>query len=515
MGIDSFSRNTKIAKNSTLLYIRMAIVMAINLYSVRIVLHSLGEVDYGIYNVLSGVITLLSCITSTTSTSTQRFYSFTIGEDKQKKIQDIFSISINIYIVLSAFVIIVGETIGLWFINTKLTIPSDRLIAANWVYQFSILSFIFSILQSPFSAATIANEDMGFFAIVSLLECCFKLIIAIILASVSVDKLIFYAAALMLVPLLSLGIYIIIAYIKYPECRYKKISDKRLYKEIMHFSGWSLYGSVAGVGMNQVVNILINMYFGPIANAARGISMQVNSAFSSFGANFITAIRPPMIKSFAEGNFAYLDKLFSVSNKLIFYSMIIIAIPVYAEMEGIIHLWLNNDEIMIIKFSRLIVIYIMILVLNNPISIIMQATGKVKEYFVPVESMTLLCPFVSWFLFKFGAPVYSAFWAMIVAVSISHIIRIFTLKKYYPQFSIKKYICKFIIPAILISIIVYCVACSIRLFIGNLVVRIVTLFVIASLLVTSLVYVFNLTKNERTLLKNYLHKIINKLDAKR
>lgn len=448
------SNNKRIAKNSFLLYIRMVIVMIVNLYTVRVVLNALGNEDYGIFNVVAGIVTMMNSVSYVLSTSTQRFYTVSIGK-KSNNLQDIFSVSTNIYLVFAMAILLLGETVGLWFVNTQLVIPECRMIAANWVYQFSLFAFVFSIFHCPYSAAVISHEDMGIFAGVNLLECFLKLFIALSISYSPIDSLSYYGGAMMVVPLVSLILYGSIATRKYKDCHYNKHVEISFYRQLLSFSGWNLFSSLASVGMNQLINILINIFFGPIANAARAIAMQVNSAMNSFSSCFITALRPPMTKAYAENNYEYLNQLFAASNKLIYYCMLIIVVPLFVECDYVIAVWLKSTEPLTTLFCRLTLIYALLMVMNNPISIIMQAAGKVKEYFVPVETITILCPFICWGLYSFGAPSEAAFYAMIGATITSHVIRLYCLKKYYSSISMKDYFKGFVIPAIMITIFVF------------------------------------------------------------
>jgi len=425
--------------------------MIINLYTVRLVLQALGSVDYGINDVVAGVITMLMSISSVLSTATQRYYSYSIGNNKLERLREIFSTSINIYLYLSIFVFLFGETIGLWFVNTHLVIPAGRMIAANWIYQFSILSFIFTFMQVPYSAAIIAHEDMGIFALISTAECILKLLAALLIFIIPKDRLIVYGANLFLISSLVLTSYILVGYRKYAECRYQKQQDKTLFKELISFSGWSLFGSVAGVGMSQVITILVNIFFGPLVNSARAISFQFNMALSSLTASFLMAVRPQMIKSYAEGSYLYLNKIFNLSNKVIYYSLLMVCLPLIFQMDTILLFWLKNSDPQTILFSRLILIYALIMALNNPISIIIQATGHVKEYHVPVETFTLLCVPATYILFKLGYPAYTSYLVMIVAAIAAHIVRLICLKKFYQSFSYTEYLKSFVIPALAIT----------------------------------------------------------------
>ena len=495
------SKSTRIAKNTVLLYVRMLVVMIINLYTVRLVLNALGIEDYGIYNVVAGVIIMLQSVSSVLSSATQRYYSYFLGGNKKEYLRNIFSASINIYILFSFIVVILGETIGLWFINTQLVLPSDRLIAANYIYQFSIFSFICTIVQVPYSAVMIAHEDMGIFAMISTLEAALKLMFALLLFVIPLDRLIFYGASLFLIPVLSLVSYIVIGYKRYTECHYQKVSEKILYKNLLSFSSWMLFSSLAGTGINQINTILVNIFFGPVANAARAIALQVNSAMNSFTASFLTAIKPPMIKSYAEGNYGYLDKIFYLSNKFVYYCLIMICMPLIFEMDTVLMLWLKSTDSQTILFARLVLIYALIMSLNNPISIIIQATGKIKSYSVWVEIPTLLSVPATYMFFKLGYPAYSTFVVIIVAAIIAHIIRLICLKKNYNSFDFIVYMKNFILPAIFITFIVVLLGYLFHISILNSLVRLGVIVFISVLFTLLFVFLLGLSADERRMLK--------------
>lgn len=499
-------KSSRIAKNSILLYVRMIIVMAINLFTVRIVLKALGSVDYGINDVVSGIVTMLVSLSSVLSTATQRYYSTIIGENSLERLRNIFSTSLNIYVILSFIVVIFGETIGLFFVNNYLVIPSDRICAANWIYQFSIFSFIFTFLQVPYSAAVIAREDMGIFAIISTAECLLKLVAALLIFVVPNDRLIVYGAGLFFISFLVMISYVLVGYFKYEECRYKKQKDKILLRELITFSGWSLFGSMAGVGMSQVTTILINLFFGPLFNAARAISFQFNFALSSLTASFLMALRPQMIKSYAEGSYLYLDKIFNLSNKVIYYGLLIVSLPLFFEMNSVLLFWLNETDYQTVLFSRFILIYTLIMSLNNPISIIIQAIGRVKEYHVSVEIFTLLCVPVTYILFKQGFPAYSTYIVMIIAAIASHCIRLICLKKYYKNFKYSEYFKSFLLPALSVTLVSSFFIFLLSRSSVDVFFRIPLAFGLSLVSVLSLVLIFGLSTSEKLDIKKlFIH----------
>jgi len=509
--VDKLASSKRLAKNSFLLYIRMIIVMIINLYVVRVVLKSLGVEDFGIYDVVSGIVTLLISLSNVFSTATQRFYSSYIGEDKVKNLTSIFSASINIYLILSIIAVLLGETIGLWFINTKLVIPYDRIVAANWIYQFSIFSLILTFLQIPYLAAMIANENLGVFALISTSESILKLVTVLLIFNINGDGLVIYGLTLFLISIIVFFFYVIIGHMKYEECRYHRKVEKNLLKEMISFSGWSLFGSVAGVSINQVITILINIFFGPSVNAARAISIQFSLALTSLTSSFLLAVRPQMIKSYAEGSFLYLNKLFNLSNKLIYFSLLIVCLPLIFEMNIILFFWLNYVDPQTALFSKLILVYALIMSLNNPISIIIQATGHVKEYHIAVEAITLLCAPVTFFLFKLGYPAYSTYAVMIIATILAHGVRLILLEKFYPAFNFSHYIKSFLLPATLITGIS---AFLIFLFSNidiNPLLRLLLEFVISILTITILLYFLGLSKAEKLEMKNIFNYLKTKI----
>lgn len=502
--------NKRIAKNTSLLYVRMMFVMGINLYSVRLVLQALGVQDYGIFNVIAGVIIMLNSVGRVLSTATQRYYSYSIGENKLERLRNIFSTSIYIYAIVSIIVIILGETVGLWFINTQLVIPHERMTAANWIYQFSIFSFVSSIMNVPYSAATIAHEDMGVFSVISTAESVLKLIAVLLIFIIPLDRLIIYGAALLLISIMVLTAYIVVGYRNYAECRYQKPTEKSLFKDLLSFSGWSLFSSLASVGMFEVTTILVNVFFGPLVNAARAISLQLNMAISSFVGSFLMAIRTPMIKSYAEESYLYLNRIFNLSNKFIYYCLLMICLPLLFEMDTILFLWLKTTDKQTILFSRLMVAYALIMTLSNPIAIIIQATGRIKEYSVPVETFTLLCVPATYILFKLGYPAYSTYIVMIIAAIASHAVRLICLKKYYQPFSYSDYIKSFLLPAFAITIITSFATFFIhrRIMIPSL--RISSVFLSSVACVVAFALLIGLSKNEKDVLKKLIMSLKHK-----
>lgn len=287
-----------LAKNTLLLYFRQILIMAVSLYTARVVLAVLGAEDFGIYNVVAGVVTMFGFLGGAMTSSSQRYFSYDLGKKDLKHLEITFSVTFQIYLLIALVVFLFVETAGLWFLNTKLVIPSNRLIAANWIFQAAIISFLLTLITTPFMAIIIAHENMTVYAYVSIVEVALKLGIVFLLEYLPYDKLIVYGILLSLVSFINTAIYRFYCHKHYSECKVRFICDGKLFKEIIAYSGWNLFGNLAAIFKNQGINILLNLHFGAIVNAARGIAGQVNSAVMSFSNNFSTALRPQVIKTY-------------------------------------------------------------------------------------------------------------------------------------------------------------------------------------------------------------------------
>ena len=307
--------NKRVAKNTLLLYFRMIIIIIVSLYTVRIILNILGIIDYGIYSVVGGFVAMFSFLSNTMASATQRFIAFEIGKRNPERLKQIFSLSLLIYILIAIVVLIIAETVGVWFLNNKMTIPYDRLVATNWVYQFAIMSFIVTIISLPYYSVLIARENMKTYAIISALEVFLKLGIVFLLFLVKDDKLIFYGVFLFIVSLIISSIYKIYCTKKYIECRYNFYWNKTIFIEMTSYAAWNMIGALANLFKNQGVNVLLNVFFGPVINTARGISIQIGVALNSFVTNIYMAVRPHITKVYASGDKEYMMKIVFQSAK--------------------------------------------------------------------------------------------------------------------------------------------------------------------------------------------------------
>lgn len=508
-------KSHRIASNTIVLFIRIFILTIINLYMVRLILQGLGEVDYGLYNTIAGVVTATSVLSGVMALSIQRYYSYAMGQKDPKQLQEIFSTSICLLSALSIIILIALETFGLWFVNTQLVIPADRLHATLWIYQFSIFILVCSIIQIPYTAAIFSHEDMGIYALISTIECLLKLFAAYCIVLTTSDKLIFYVAGLFVIAIIIMIMYAMIGSIRYKECHFSRPNNRKLLKELLSFSGWTLFGSLASTAMLQGNTILLNVFYGPIIVAAFGIALQINNAFNALCSSMVLAFRPPMIKSFAKGDHEYLNQLFSACNKFIFYILIAIAIPIIANMDVILEIWLDKATPNMVLFSRLIIVYILILAMHSPITIIMQASGHIKEYHLPVESVTLLCLPLTWILFRFQLPAYSVFISMISVCLVAHVIRLVCLRHFYMFFSIKEYTLSFAFPAISILALSSLALYQISHHIDNSLSLFSVSFLGIPAIVFSLAYLLGINTKERYIIKDMLQPILSKLTCQK
>ncbi len=427
------------------LFFRMGVTMVITLYSVRLLLEILGVENYGIYTVVAGFVSMLNFLSQSMAIAVQRFYSFALGKGDEKELNHIFSISFLIFLSLAVLIIIVGETLGLWFVTTQLVIPTKSYQAVIWVYHFSIFTFAISMLRIPFSSILFAYEDMKLFAIINVIESVLKLFAIISLPLFGKDHLFFYGILLLVVAILSFLINFIVTTRKYPNSRFKYYYDKSLLKSMSSFSGWSLFGTLAGIVDNQGNNVIINIFFGPVVNAARDVSLQVQTAILSFSNSVYMAFKPQMIKSYAENNLKYMMQLFYFGTKSIFFLHILICFPLFLNTKELLNLWLVKVTDNMVIFTRLSLIFSTIFALNNPISTIVQATGRIRKYFIIVESVVFLSLPISYLLFYLGLPAQSTFWVSIGIFTLAHYVRLVILKKMI-QFSINEYFIKTILP---------------------------------------------------------------------
>jgi len=393
------------------LYGRMLFAMLVGLYTSRVVLEALGVDNFGIYNVVGGFVAMFSLISSSLTASVSRFLTFELGAGNMTRLKEVFSTSLLIQIGLGVIVIISAETIGLWFVNYKLVIPPERLYAANWVFQASVFSFVLSLISCPYNAIIISHERMNMFAFMGILDTVLRLIIVLFIAYSpwQFDRLIVYSLLLTAVGIGMQFIYFIYCNRRFEESRIRPAFHKRCWKEMSGFAGWNAIGCTAGLLKDQGVNILLNLFFGPVVNAARGLSSTVNGAVTSFAGNFLTAVNPQITKSYAAADLDYTYSLVERGSRFGYYIIMIMALPLILETPYVLTLWLGQYPVETIVFTRLVLVLSLVEILSNTLIILQSATGKIRSYQIAVGSLLLMNFPLSWLVLKAGAPAYGVY----------------------------------------------------------------------------------------------------------
>ena len=397
------ANNKRIAKNTMLLYGRMLLLMAISLYTSRVILNALGVEDYGIYNIVGGVVAMFSMLSGSLSAAISRFITFELGKGNKENLAKVFSASVTIQLGICAIVILLAETVGLWFLNSKMVIPENRLYAANWVYQLSLVTFVISLVSIPYNAVIIAHERMSAFAYISIFEAVNKLIVAYFIIISPFDKLIFYAIMIAMIAIIIRLIYGVYCKKRFEECTYHFIYDHELLKQMFGFAGWNFIGASSALLRDQGGNIVINLFCGPAVNAARGIAFQVNTAVHSFVTNFMTALNPQITKSYASGDYQYMMTLIFQGARLSYYILLLLSLPVIVNTHYILHIWLGQVPEHTVLFVQLVLIFGMCESISSPLITAMLATGKIRNYQLVVGGFQMLNLPVSYILLRFGA----------------------------------------------------------------------------------------------------------------
>lgn len=402
MSNQTSDNNKRIAKNTLLLYFRMLFMMVVSLYTSRVILNALGVEDFGIYNVVGGVVAMFTVISGSLSAAISRFITYELGKGDQSKLNRIFSASVTIQLLLSLIIVVLIESVGVWFLNAKMTIPEDRMAAANWVLQFSIITFVINLISVPYNAAIIAHEKMSAFAYISILEAVCKLAIAFLIIVSPIDKLIFYAILMCAVSIIVRLTYGHYCKKHFAECNYHFHWDKEILKKMFGFAGWNFIGASSAVLRDQGVNIVINIFCGPAVNAARGISSQVNSAIMGFVNNFTTALNPQITKSYASGDHKYMMTLIFQGARLSFYILLLLSLPVILNAHYILKLWLSNVPEHTELFVQLILICAMGESLSNTMVTAMLATGNIRNYQIVVGGLQMMNLPISYICLRLG-----------------------------------------------------------------------------------------------------------------
>lgn len=507
---NNHEKNKRIAKNTIFLYIRMFLMMGVSLYTSRIVLKALGVEDYGIYNVVGGIVTLFNLLSGSLSAAITRFINYEMGKNNPQKLNQIFCSSITVQCLLGLGVFIFAETLGLWFLNYKMNIPELRLGAANWVFQFSILTFIINLISIPYNALIIAHERMQAFAYISIMEALLKLGIATLILISLFDKLILYGMLMCLTSIIVRFVYGYYCKRHFEESKYRLIYDKVLLKRIFSFAGWNFLGSGSSILMTQGVDILMNLFFGVTMNAARAVANQANSAIQQFTTNFSTAINPQITQSYAAGEITYTHKLVCEGSKYSYFLTLILSLPVIFESKTVLNVWLDKVPNHAPLFLQLALIISLVSVFSNTLVTLMLATGDIKKYQIIVGGLGMLILPLAYWGYKTGLPAESAYYIHITIFIFQLVARLFLLKdmtglqiSYFFKNSILKGLYVTVLSIILPLLITTWFPPSFQ--------RLVLTVIATTLSICTSIYLVGTGPKEKAILKSNITKIKSKL----
>ena len=443
--------NTKrIAKNTIYMFIRMTLVMCVSFFTSRVVLNTLGVEDFGIYNIVGSVVIFLSFFRNALDNATYRYLTFDLGKGNFDQLKKTFAMAINAHIILAVILFVILEFIGIWFLNNKLNIPTSRIYAANWVFQFSLFTFLIEILKTPFNSSIISHEQMNFYAYTSIVEVFLKLLIVYILFYGNWDKLILYAILTFLVSFIMLIWYIIYCIKHYKETRYQYYWNPSTLNNFLSYSGWSLLVNASDIIVQQCINIFFNIFGGVTANAAMGIASQVNGQLYKFLSSFTTSFNPQIIKSYAQNNFNYFMKLLLSTSKLSYFLLFSLAFPVMLNINFILEVWLIIPPKQTTTLLYFIVIYSLIDAISSPLWNAIHATGKLKTHQILMSSIKIMNIPIAYLLLKNNFPLYSVIITYASLNGLCCIVRAIYMR-YLIQLSLKDYFIKVIGRSILVS----------------------------------------------------------------
>lgn len=497
------SDNSRIAKNTIFMYIRMAITMLVGLYTSRVVLQVLGVEDYGLYNVIGGIISLFAVLNAALVNTTSRFITVSLAKGNDLETRQIFNMAFIIHLFVGVLIVILGETVGLWYLHNKLVIPEGREIAAEWLYQFTVVSAFLTTLIVPYNADIIAHEKINVYAIIQIIDVFLRLVIVILLKYTSTDKLIFYALLILLVSVFDFSVTFAYCRRVFQETKYLFYWSWKVFKDILRFIGWAIVGNFSNMFYTQGINLLLNAFCGPAANAARGVAVQVESLVKQFANNVQTAINPQILKSYAVKDMDRMYYLITASSRICFYLLFIISLPILLETDFLLSLWLGNVPDHTVNFVRIILMSVLLDALVNPMFTANLASGKLAIYHAPLAILMYAFMFVTYFVIKTTKIPESVFFCYLIACLIGFIMRIFIINR---QIGLKpsKYLRQVLLPVFGVIIVSILPPFFVHKFfatgwIGFLITSSVAVFFVATT-----VYLFGITKAERAFAVDYI-----------
>ena len=495
----------RIAKNTLLLYLRIGVVMLVGLYTSRVVLDALGEVDFGIYNAVGSAVMMFSFLSSTMSTSCQRFYSYEMGRGNFEELRRTFSLCILVFAAIMIVVAVLAEGSGIWLLYNKMHLEG-RFDAAWWVLHCSVVSFMFTIMRTPYMGMVIAKEKMKVFAYLSVIEVLGNLAVAFLIARHGGDRLILYSILMIAVNASVTMFYLVYCRMFYLECKFSFYWNKKRFLEIFSFAGWNMIGSLSGICKSHGINILLNIFFSPVVNAARGLAYKVFASLQAFADNFYFAARPQIIKSYSAGDREGMLKLVCQSSKFSYFLLFIVSLPVIMETPFLLGIWLKEVPEYTVLFTRLAIINILVDSLANPLAAAMQAYGKIRNYHLVCGGFTLTILPISYLFLKLGFPPETVFYVSIVVCALAIGVRFLFVHKCV-GLSLRMYLKSVIWPVLVVTVTAFVLPVLLESSLDNSIARFFLVVVVSVLTTTSSVYCLGLTNSER---RNAVDTIIGK-----
>jgi len=493
--------NKKIAKNTLALYFRQIITMFVSLFTTRIILEQLGVEDFGIKNVVGGVVMMFSFLSSSVANAMNRFFSFELGKNDYDKLHKVFCLIMLTSIVIGIIIVILSQTFGLWWVNNKLIIPPERLEAARWVFHASVLAFFISIINTPYLSLIIAHEKMSFFAKMSIVDVVGKLLVVCSLVFIPFDNLKALAVLNCVMGAVMALIYRGYSIRNFSESKFRYYWDKSMFKEIISYASLSLFSTTTRILQDQGVNILLNMFYGPVVNAARGIAFSVNTALYSFSLNAMLAVNPQIVKSYASENKEYMWSLIIRSSKFYYFILFTFSIPIFLEARLVLQLWLGQVPLYSVDFLRLVLITSLISVFLNPLGVLNGATGKIKLYTITTSCIWLLVLPLAYIFCKNGYPPHVAF-VITIAATLGVLAVLITILKFQVNFPLRRYALSVVFPVVAVSVLSVILPAMIKYYANVSVLTSITVVAVSLLCSISAVFFIGLNKVEKEFVVN-------------
>lgn len=500
--------NKRIASNTILLSVRMFFVLFLGLYTTRVTLKALGVDDFGIYNVVGGFVSMFLFLNTSMANGIQRFFNFELGKNGVEGARRVYVTSLIIQFLLIVIILLLTETLGLWYLYNKMVIPTDRFIAAQWVFQLSVLSFVFVILQVPYNAAIRAHERMNYYAFIGVLNAVLKLVIVLLIPYANCDLLILYSALIAGISLLDFILAYVYAKRSFEEIRIQPLFEKGLFKSMLTFSGWNIFGTFSNMMREQGLNMILNIFFGPVVNAARGIAYQVTAGLQGFVLNISAAIRPQLVQSYAKGNYIRTINLMYSLSKISVLLLYVLAYPILLEINYVLNIWLGGD--VPDYTSSFVVIVVLIAFLNNlnaAVSAVVHATGKMRKYQLVGSLINLLSLPFAYYALKMGCNPNYAFWISFAFTFLMQASSLLILRSII-EFSIREYSKVVLYPFVMVVISSFFVPLIPHYFMEEGFLRFFFVVVVSLLSSSISLYTIGLNKKEKVLVNSFLVKFV-------